>query len=188
MNDNDDIYSIPQAAKYCSISRVTLWRWVKSGKLKTFITPGGHHRIRKQDLELFMNGNRMDLQSEQAPQERRILLVDDDPKIKALVKKMLSAENFQIEEASDGFEAGIKLMQINPELIILDLHMPKMDGFEVCRQIKQDPDKAAIKVLILTGFDTRENKDRVMQLGADGYLAKPARKQTLLQEIHRLLD
>jgi len=187
MNENNDIYSIPQAAKHCSISRVTLWRWVKSGKLKTFVTPGGHHRIRKTDLEQFINENRMDLLSQKDARERCILLVDDDAKIKVLVRKMLSKENFQIAEAANGFEAGIKIMQINPELIILDLNMPEMDGFEACRHIKENPDTAGIKILILTGFDTQENRDRIMKLGADAFLAKPVQKKVLLGEINKLL-
>ena len=183
MDKKNEIYSIPQAAKHCSISRVTLWRWVKTGKLKTFITPGGHHRIRKKDLEGFVSVNRMDLIPSQGNKGKCILTVDDDPKIKLLLKKMLSKESFQVEEAANGFEAGIKVMQINPDLIILDINMPEMDGFEVCSQLKQNPDTKGIKILVLTGFDTQENKDRVLALGADSFLSKPVQKKVLLGEI-----
>lgn len=187
MDKKNEIYSIPQAAKHCSISRVTLWRWVKTGKLKTFITPGGHHRIRKKDLEEFVSMNRMDLIPSQGNKGKCILTVDDDPKIKLLLKKMLSKESFQVEEAANGFEAGIKVMQINPDLIILDINMPEMDGFEVCSQLKQNPATKGIKILVLTGFDTQENKDRVLVLGADSFLSKPVQKKVLLEEIYSLL-
>ena len=187
MNENNNIFSIPQAAKYCSISRVTLWRWVKSGKLKTFITPGGHHRILKKDLEAFMNANRMNILDSNGYNQKSILIVDDDPKMRALLRNMLSSENFLVEEAADGFEAGIKVMQVNPALIILDLHMPQMDGFEVCRQIKENSNTSHIKIIVLTALDAPGTKERVMELGADAYLRKPARKNTLLREIHELL-
>ena len=187
MNENEHIFSIPEAAKHCSISRVTLWRWVRAGKLKTFMTPGGHHRIRKHDLELFMNENKMELVSDGGLHEKCILLVDDDPKIKTLLKRFLASGNYRIEEASDGFEAGKKIIQINPDLVILDLYMPKMDGFDVCRQIKHDPDTAVIKVLILTAHEELNDKYRILRLGADSYLTKPIQKAVLLREIHDLI-
>ncbi|MBL7180336.1 MAG: response regulator, partial [Desulfobacterales bacterium] len=181
-------FTIPQAAKFCSISRVTLWRWVKSGKLKAFLTPGGQYKIRKDDLVSFIRGEMGHLPGNEFSQETKILIVDDDPQVQKLFKKMLSRNGYSIEVASDGFEAGVKTVQFKPDLIILDLIMPGMDGFEVCRQIKQNANTSHIKIIACTGYDTKENKDRIMQAGADGYLVKPVEKSALFQKIKGLLS
>ncbi len=183
----NEMFSIPQAAKYCSISRGTLWLYVKSGDLKAVLTPGGHHRILKKDLESFMHEKGMYFPDRDYPQEKKILIVDDDQKIQKYLNMMLSSGGYQIEMASEGFEAGVKTIGFKPDLMILDLYMPGMDGFEVCKQIKGDSNTSHIKILAYTGYDTEENRDRIIQAGADGYLAKPVGKSTLLQTIHDLL-
>ena len=187
MPENDNCFSIPKAAKHCSISRVTLWRWVRSGKLKAFLTPGGQYRIRKEDLELFISGKMGHLPQSEFLKEKKILIVDDDPGVQKLLVRMLSINGFRAEVASDGFEAGVKTVQFKPDLMVLDLYMPGMDGFEVCKQIKENSKTSHIKILALTGYDTKENKDRIFEVGADGYLVKPVERKTLLQNIDDLL-
>ncbi|MBW1775275.1 MAG: response regulator [Deltaproteobacteria bacterium] len=118
---------------------------------------------------------------------KKILIVDDDPQILDLLTKMLSNNNYQTEVASDGFEAGLKVVEFKPSLIILDLIMPGMDGFEVCRKIKEGPDTSYIKILAITGYDTKENREKIMNAGADGYLAKPVEKDVLLRHVEDLL-
>ena len=188
MTQNNNFFTIPQAAKFCSISRVTLWRWVKSGKLKAFLTPGGQYKIRKDDLVSFIRGEMGHLPGNEFSQETKILIVVDDPQVQKLFKKMLSRNGYSIEVASDGFEAGVKTVQFKPDLIILDLIMPGMNGFEVCRQIKQNANTSHIKIIACTGYDTKENKNRIMQAGADGYLVKPVEKSALFQKIKGLLS
>lgn len=187
MTQHNHFLTIPQAAKHCSISRVTLWRWVKSGKLKAFVSPGGHYKIRKKDLESFIHQRTGYLSTADRQNKKKILIVDDEPDVQKMLAKILSASDYRAEIASDGLDAGIKIVQFKPDLIILDLFMPKMDGFEVCQRIKGDNDHSHIKILILTGFDTKENKDRTLSAGADGYLAKPIKKNDLLKHIGKLL-
>ena len=185
---NRDMFSIPQAAKYCSIGRGTLWKYVKTGELRASLTPGGHFRVLKEDLESFMREKGMYPIANYQPTGKRILIVDDDPQIQDMLSKMLSLNNYQTEVASDGFEAGVKTIELKPGLIILDLFMPGMDGFEVCRKIKEDQETSHIKILAITGYDTQENRDRIMEAGADGYLAKPIERVVLLQRVEELLN
>ncbi len=93
----------------------------------------------------------------------------------------------EIDFASDGFEAGTKLFSFQPALMILDLFMPNMDGFEVCRYIKKNKETQKIKILVLTGEETEENKKRVMSLGADGFLPKSSTKEEILNFVEILL-
>ena len=188
MTVNRDMYTIPQAAKYCSISRGTLWRCVKSGDLKASLTPGGHYRILKKDLESFMFEKGMYPLANPHSPRKKILIMDDDLEIQELLAKMLSGHKYETEVASDGFEAGVKTMEFRPGLIILDLFMPGINGFELCRQIKEKSNTSHIKILALTGYDTKKNRDRIMQAGADGYLAKPVKMSTLLSQVKSLLD
>ena len=188
MELNKEIFSIPQAAKYCFLSRGTIWKYVKSGELKASLTPGRQYRIISKDLESFMRDKGMYPLANYQPSSKKILIVDDDIQIQELLTTMLSAHQYQTEVASSGFEAGAKVVKFKPGLIILDLIMPEMSGFEVCRQIKEDPDTSHIKILAITGYDTKENRKRIMEEGADDYLAKPVVIETLLQHVENLLN
>lgn len=182
------ILTLTQAAKYCSVNRVTLWKNVKSGELRASLTPGGHYRILKKDLESFMRRKGIYPLAKYQPSEKRILIVDDDPQIQDVFTKMLSHHGYEIATAADGFEAGVKVTEFKPGLVILDLLMPGMDGFEVCRRIKENRGNSHIKILAITGYDSRENRDRIMAAGADGYLAKPVEKETLIECARDLLN
>ncbi len=117
----------------------------------------------------------------------KILIVDDDLGVRNYLKKVLSGIFIHLDFATDGFEAGKKIIQFNPELIILDLFMPNMNGFDVCQKIKSDPSTEAIKILILSGQLTDENQNKVLSLGADAVLTKPSSKKVLLDCVERLL-
>jgi excisionase family DNA binding protein len=184
---HDEIFSIPQAAKRCAISRWTLIKYVNSGELKASRTPGGHYRILKEDLENFIIKKKMYPLVRNRSSNKRILIVDDDLQVQKLLIAILSSKKYETETASSGFEAGAKVVKFNPGLIILDLFMPEMSGFEVCRQIKKDPETSHIKIIALTGHDSKQNRDRIMEEGADGFMAKPVEKDVLLQHVENLL-
>jgi len=105
-----------------------------------------------------------------------------------VLTQMLSAHKYETETASSGFSAGAKVATFKPGLIILDLIMPEMSGFEVCRLIKEDPQTAHIKILAVTGYDTEENRDKIMKAGADDYMAKPLSSDALLGHLASLLN
>jgi len=185
----NNMVSIPEAASYSAVSRWTIWKYVRSGELKAFRTPGGHYRILKTDLENFMRDKGMySFPSGDGYRSKKILIVDDEPRILDLLKKMLSKSRYQIDTASNGFEAGIKVLQFKPDIILLDLFMPGMDGFEVSKKIKESPETASVKILVMTGFDSEENRARIMAIGVDGYMLKPLDMEALQNNIQRLLN
>lgn len=179
-------YTIPEAAEICFVNRATMLRWVKAGKLKSFQTPGGHYRILMDDLECFLSENNMP-GINQKNSRKRILIVDDDAQVLKVVSRILEPYQHEMEVASNGFEAGLKVKDFKPDLMILDLIMPMIDGFDVCKSIKQNPDMDHIRILILTGHDMPETREQIMKVGADAMMAKPIEKNILLEHVNRLL-
>ena len=184
----DEILTIPQADKYCAVSRWTLRNFVRSGELKVSRTPGGHYRIHKSDLESFIYKKGIYPLAYNRSLGKKILIVDDDRMIRDILTQILSRKGYRIETAADGFDAGFKIKGFMPGLIILDLMMPGLDGFEVCRRVKEKSEISHIKILIITGYDTKENMDRIMATGADDYMAKPLDKGSLLKHVEGLLN
>jgi DNA-binding response OmpR family regulator len=128
------------------------------------------------------------LNSDHLFHEKKILIIDDDIKTQNLLTKFFTINNFHIKIASDGIDAGIKIVQFKPDIIILDISMSNVDGFEVCNRIKTDANNSHIKILILTGYGTQESIDRAMEAGADAFIAKPIDVIALLQRLEDLLN
>ena len=120
--------------------------------------------------------------------EKTILIVEDEPDITMLVKRSLSNKPFGILEADSGTKALEILETANPDLILLDIMMPDMDGFEVCRLIKEKPDRQSIPVVFLTVRNNQEDMDRGKAVGAAGYFTKPFDPFKLSEEIEKLLS
>ena len=182
-----DFYTIPQAAQIFRVNRVTLWRWIKAGRLTAHQMPTGHYRIRGDDLRRFLNEKLSFIDLKTDTQAIGVLVVDDDALFRKLIKKFLSDGRFAVEGAANGFEAGLKILKHQPSLLILDLYMPEMDGFEVCRTIRNDTHLSALKIIAVTGYSSAEVQQRIIDLGADRYLEKPIEKKGLLRCINELL-
>ena len=118
----------------------------------------------------------------------KVLVVDDDPAIQKLLSRMLNSAGLEVKTASDGFEAGQLSIKFNPQIIILDIVMPRMDGFEVCRRLKKNPETKNVKIIAISGFNTRENKEKILACGADLFLAKPLDIEKLKKEVESVLD
>jgi excisionase family DNA binding protein len=184
MADRTKFYTVSEAANHFGVDRRTISRWIKSGKIKAVVTPGGHHRILCQEIDHFLEQNGF-LQKNVTG--NTILVVDDDESVRETLKERLLREKLNVETASDGFKAGIKVRDVKPDLIILDLMMEGMDGFEVCRTIRGDSTLKKCKILLMTGFDTPENRDKAMREGVDEYSPKGVDFKILLEKISALL-
>lgn len=181
------IYTIPEAAKICMVARQTMWRWVISGNLTAHKSPGGVYRIRAKELKSFIKSKMTYLPLADKLDQKKILIVDDDFAILKLLSKLLMQKGYVTATARDGYEAGRKVGEFKPDLIILDLYMPGMDGFEVCQRIKSNPKTAHIKIAIHTGNHTPKIQDRITKAGADEYLIKPIEKRVLFQVADQLI-
>jgi len=119
--------------------------------------------------------------------KRRVLLADDDPGLRRLIGTTLGTEDFDLLQAVDGEEALQIARQQHPELVLLDVNMPKLDGFEVCRHLKSEPATSGIKVVMLTARSEEVDRARGREAGADDYFTKPFSPVQLLNKVYALL-
>lgn len=120
-------------------------------------------------------------------ERRRILLVDDTETILLFLKTLLAGQGFDFLTAKNGAEAVERTRRERPDLVLLDIFMPVMDGIEACRVMKGDPELKNIPVVIVTARSEAENVERCLEAGCDDYVFKPIRKLELLDKINRLL-
>lgn len=118
---------------------------------------------------------------------KRILIADDEPNIVVSLEFLMRREGFEVTVASDGEAALREMAAMPPDLILLDIMLPKKDGFEVCQQIRANPDWQGVKVVMLTakGRDTEVTKG--LALGADAYMTKPFSTKDLVAQVRQLL-
>ena len=119
--------------------------------------------------------------------KRRVLLADDDPGLRRLIGTTLGTEDFDLLQADDGEQALQIARQQHPELVLLDVNMPKLDGFEVCRHLKSEPETSGIKVVMLTARSEEVDRARGREAGADEYFTKPFSPVQLLNKVYALL-
>jgi DNA-binding response OmpR family regulator len=117
----------------------------------------------------------------------KILVVDDEEHIVMILKDSLEFSGFQVVTALDGQEALDMVAKEKPELVVLDIGMPKLDGWEVCRRLKSSPETQSIPVIILTAYAQTSDQKKGAQLGADRFITKPCDLTYLVEEINALL-
>jgi two-component system alkaline phosphatase synthesis response regulator PhoP len=122
-----------------------------------------------------------------AGQRSKILIADDNAANRELLEAYLSAVDCEIELAVDGQDTLDKLRDFQPDLLLLDVMMPKLSGFEVCQQVKQDPKTARVMVLMVTALNELGDIERAVRAGTDDFLSKPINKITLLKRVENML-
>jgi two-component system phosphate regulon response regulator PhoB len=120
--------------------------------------------------------------------KRRVLVADDDPGLRRLIGTTLGTDDFDLLQAVDGEETLRIAQQQHPELVLLDVNMPKLDGFEVCRHLKSDPETSGIKIVMLTARGADADRARGRDAGADDYFIKPFSPVQLLNKVYALLE
>ncbi|OGP16412.1 MAG: hypothetical protein A2Z79_10150 [Deltaproteobacteria bacterium GWA2_55_82] len=188
MNDVKKPYTTGAVASYCHVTINAVKKWIASGKLLAFRTPGGHFRVNREDFIRFLERYKLEIKEEIFPDRKKVLIIDDEQDIREFIKGALEAmgNGFLVETAGDGYEALIKVGDFKPELLVLDIRMPKIDGFEVCRRIKHDSSTSQIKILAVTAYG-KEDIERIIQCGADYCLPKPIKLKDFQKNVQRLL-
>jgi DNA-binding response OmpR family regulator len=119
--------------------------------------------------------------------KKRILIIDDEEDILTVLKFRLGANNYEVLTASDGQEGLNKARTEKPDLIILDLMLPKLDGYKVCRMLKFDESYKAIPIVMFTARVQQKDEELGKEMGADAYITKPFEPEILLEKIRQLL-
>jgi excisionase family DNA binding protein len=178
-------------ARYCNTSPTQVNRWINSGVLNSFKTPGGQNRVTRKEFKRFLQEHNMPVEKDffREPLAKKILVVDDDQSVVDTICTLLKSqpENYLIEEATNGYEALLIAGDFKPGLIILDIKMPGIDGLEVCRRLKENKKMDyRKKILVITGHSEAYQRQAIMAAGADDFLLKPIEMQTLLNRVRAL--
>lgn len=177
----DKSYLTPmEVTKLLMVSAASVRSWAAKGVLPAVTTAGGHRRFLRADVEKFAEQRGIKLGK--TTNDIRLLIVEDDQLLSEYLLDLLEETPGidAIDLASNGFEAGQKVEVFKPTLLLLDLMMPGMDGFEVCRKLKANSGTRNIRVVAMTGYPSDENVNRILSAGAECCLAKPLDKTKLL--------
>ncbi len=191
-NSVAEILTTGQIAKICRVDPRTVNRWIDEGILKAYELPvTGFKRVCIEDFLTFLRAHKIPLAEEHRHLTRpRILIVDDEPSISRSIRRALAypADAYDFEFAEDGFDAGNKIAAFKPDLILLDVLMPKLDGFGVLAKIRQNPDTRHIQVLVMSALIPAAERERTIAQGADDFLPKPFEEEELKMRVTRLLS
>jgi excisionase family DNA binding protein len=178
-------------ARLCRVSQVAVWKWIKKGKLKAYRFPGGHYRVELGAFRDFVKQNDIPVDvSILQHAHKRVLIIDDEPSVVEIATRAVQriGNDVVIATAGDGFEAGLQVATFRPDLLLLDLMMPGMDGFQVCRLVRSNPATAHIKIIIITAYGSHENLQRALQAGANDFVHKPVDLDRLLDKVRAFLS
>jgi excisionase family DNA binding protein len=179
-----------EVAELLMVNPVTVRQWAARGLLRSLTTPGGHRRFLPSDVEEFARGRGATPVPRTSGRPDRILIVDDDAQVARFISDLIRSRDPQVETqtAQDGFEAGLKVESFRPHALVLDLMMPGMDGFEVCRRLRARPTLNNVRIVAMTGFPSPENVERILAAGANACLPKPLEPDRLLSELGLSLE
>jgi len=179
------IYTTHEVSRLLQVSPRAVINWIEQSLLPSYRTPGGHRRIRREDLLVFVRKHQIPTPAILVQGKFTVLIVDDDQNIVEPIRTfLLRRGSYEVASASDGISALIEVGRIKPDLLIMDLKIPGVDGIEVCRRIKSD---SANRTAIIVVSGSSEYGDTSLQSGADAFMVKPVDLERLHAEIKRLL-
>ncbi len=184
------IYSPRDLSVLFDVDIATAKDWVVKGDVTSFRVLGGHLRVKHQDLEIFLQkkGKAAPQNWNQEVDRYKVLLVEDEVDLLDIVGELLKEDpRFEVETESSGFGAALKITRWQPDVILLDFLMPGMDGFEVCRKLRKDPQTSDIPVIAITSLSRPESKEAVLKAGVSVFLGKPFQSDKLLETVRQSL-
>jgi two-component system, OmpR family, response regulator VicR len=175
-----------EVARRCQVTVGTVKNWIEAGRLPAFRTPGRHFRIASDAFERFQATFGFPADSDD---RLRILVVDDQEDFVDMAVETLRdlLPGALVESASGGYDALLKIGSAEPHLLVLDLRMPALDGFEVCRRVKEAPESKATKILAMTGYTDVEAESLALACGADAFVSKGEGLAALGRHVRALL-
>ena len=175
--------TLGQAAKFLGVAQSTIRKWSDHGRIPTFYTPGGHRRYRRGDLETFLVRSGPGRQQSGPP----VLVVDDYAGMRELVRLQLEREGYSVQETASAEEGLAAIEARKPELILLDVMMPHVDGWEMLRQIQERYGAGSIPVLMFSGQVDDDGELEATSSGARGFVGKGFNLDELVEQAKAIL-
>lgn len=183
------VFTTGEAAKICKVSQQTIIRCFDSGQLKGFRVPGSRfRRIPRDVLYKFMKDNGIPTDALESG-KRKALVVDDDQDLVELMTDVLETDGrFEVRAVNNGFDAGMMVKEYKPDVIVLDVMLPDINGKEVCQRVRSDPAMDDVKIICISGMVEADRIDDLKAAGANDFLQKPFEMETVLERVCKLLD
>jgi excisionase family DNA binding protein len=177
--------TLGQAATYLGVAQSTMRKWSDVGRVAAFYTPGGHRRFKRADLDQFLD--RSGRGGPVASAGPGVLIVDDDEKLREYIRVNLEAEGYVVREAGNAEEGLAALDEEPPDLILLDVMMPKVDGWEMLKRVHEKHGVGAIPVIMFSGKVDERSEGEASSRGAQGFIGKPFDPRALIESTKQLL-
>ena len=183
------VFTTGEAAKICKVSQQTIIRCFDNGQLKGFRVPGSRfRRIPREMLYKFMKDNGIPTDALESG-KRKVLLVDDDPELVEITHKALQEDGrFEVRIAGNGFDAGMMVKEYRPDLIILDVMLPDINGKEVCHRVRADPTMEEVRIICISGMIEDDKISELKLAGADDFIHKPFDVDVLIERMCMQLE
>ncbi len=187
MAKESKLLSTKDITEMFKVNRVTVAEWVNSGKLPAIKTLGGHSRVRREDLVQFLRKSGLPIPDELHADRPKILVVDDEPSILKTLPRLIWARypHVQIDTADNGVDALLKIGQSTPDILILDMLMPRMDGVEVIQRLKNESAYAGVKIIVMSGYV--KDEQAILKAGADAFFQKGSTLKELIEFVSQYL-
>ena len=180
--------TLGQAAKYLGVAQSTMRKWSDLGRVSAFYTPGGHRRYRRSDLDQFLDRSGPGAAPSAAPRSGPlVLIVDDDERLREYVRVNLEAEGYEVREAGSADDALGALGERSPDLILLDVMMPQVDGWETLRRIQEHTGVGAIPVIMFSGKVDERSAAEAESRGVQSFIGKPFDPRSLIESTKQQL-
>ena len=189
MSTTKTVFTTGEAAKICKVSQQTIIRCFDNGSLKGFRVPGSRfRRIPRDQLYAFMKDNGIPTEALESG-KRKILIVDDDEELVELMSDAFLADpRFEVKSANNGFDAGMQVREFRPDLVVLDVMLPDINGKEVCQRVRNDPTMETVKIICISGMVEHDKINDLKLAGADDFMSKPFPVDQLLTRVCEMLD
>jgi|GEM_PF-43417 len=183
------VFTTGEAAKICKVSQQTIIRCFDNGSLKGFRVPGSRfRRIPREQLYTFMKDNGIPTDALESG-KKKLLIVDDDEDLVELISEGFQRDGrFEIRTADNGFDAGMGVKEFRPDLVVLDVMLPDINGKEVCHRVRSDSALDSVKILCISGMVEQDKVEALKHAGANDFMQKPFAVEELLDRACDLLD
>ena len=189
MSTTKTVFTTGEAAKICKVSQQTIIRCFDNGSLKGFRVPGSRfRRIPRDQLFSFMRDNGIPTDALENG-KKKLLIVDDEQDLVELMSDAFARDGrFDIRTANNGFDAGMQVKEFRPDMVVLDVMLPDINGKEVCQRVRSDKSLDSVRIICISGMIEPEKVSDLRASGADDFMQKPFTVDRLIERVCDLLE